>query len=52
MLAQNRSQQRSAHEALSAKRGAKDPRKLRGPSRDLFEHLTENELEELAWPLA
>ena len=52
MLAQSPQQQKAAMAALSAKRGRADPERLTGPSRDLFENLTERELEELAWPLA
>ena len=52
MLAQTRQQQKAAATALDAKRGRLDPAGLRGPSRDLYDHLTERELAELAWPLA
>lgn len=51
MLAQSPQQQKAALTALTAKRGRMDPERLSGPSRDLFENLTERELEELAWPL-
>ena len=51
MLAQTRSQQSAARLALEAKRGRRDPRRLAGEPRDLFENLTESELEEFAWPL-
>ena len=52
MLAQSPQQQKAAATALNAKRGRTDPERLKGVSRDLFENLTERELEELAWPLA
>ena len=50
MLAQSRQQQTAAVSALSAKRGRTDPTRLTAPSRDLFDNLTERELEEMAWP--
>ncbi|GGL71188.1 DUF3008 family protein [Wenxinia marina] len=51
MLAQSRTQQQAARQALDAKRGRLDPRRLTSQSRDLFDWLTETELEELAWPI-
>lgn len=51
MLAQSRSQQSAARLALEAKRGRQDPHRLAGEPRDLFDNLTESELEEHAWPL-
>ncbi|SHJ19343.1 DUF3008 family protein [Wenxinia saemankumensis] len=49
MLAQNPQQHRAARQALDAKRGRMDPRKLNGQARELFDVLTEGELEEYAW---
>ena len=52
MLAQSQQQQRAARQALDAKRGRSDPRNLRGQARDLFDVLSEGELEEYAWAVS
>lgn len=48
MPAQSKAQQRAAGAALSAKRGETPKSKLRGASREMYEDMTETELEELA----
>jgi hypothetical protein len=48
MPAQSKAQQKAAGAALSAKRGETKPRELFGASREMFESMTEKELEELA----
>ncbi len=48
MPAKSKSQQRAAGAALSAKRGETPKSKLRGPSRDMYESMSEKELEEFA----
>ena len=48
MPAQSRAQQRAAGAALAAKRGEIDPKELESASRQMYEHMTEAELEELA----
>jgi hypothetical protein len=48
MHARSKAQQRAAGAALSAKRGDAPARELRGASRDMFETMSEAELEELA----
>lgn len=41
-------QRKAAGAALAAKRGQKDPSDLEGPSRQMYESMTEDELEEMA----
>jgi hypothetical protein len=48
MPAQSKAQQKAAGAALSAKRGETTPDKLVGASREMYESMTEKELEELA----
>ncbi len=48
MPAQSKAQQRAAGAALAAKRGEVDPDTLAPASRDMFDSMTEDELEELA----
>jgi hypothetical protein len=48
MPAQSKAQQRAAGAALSAKRGETDPADLQPASRQMFDSMTEDELEELA----
>lgn len=53
MAAKSKSQQRAAGAALSAKRGETAPADLIGASREMYETMTEAELEDLAaTPLA
>jgi aconitase B len=48
MPAQSKAQQRAAGAALAAKRGEVDPKTLESASRDMYDSMTEQELEELA----
>lgn len=48
MPAKSRSQQQAAGIALSAKRGDKKVRELKGASRSMYESMSEKELKELA----
>lgn len=48
MPARSRAQQRAAGAALSAKRRETDPKDLGSASRDMYDSMTEGELEELA----
>jgi hypothetical protein len=48
MPAKSKAQQRAAGAALSAKRGETPKSKLKGPSRDMAETMSEKQLEELA----
>lgn len=48
MKAQSKAQQKAAGAALSAKRGESDPKDLQGASREMYETMTEAELEEMA----
>lgn len=48
MKAQSKSQQRAAGAALSAKRGDTKVKDLQGASRDMYDTMTEDELEEMA----
>lgn len=48
MPAQSKAQQKAAGAALSAKRGETRPDDLIGASREMFESMTEKELEDLA----
>jgi len=48
MPATFRDQQKAACAALAAKRGETDENVLKGASKDMFEWMTESELEELA----
>ncbi len=48
MPARSKAQQRAAGAALSAKRGEIDKRELQGAARDMFESMSEAELEDLA----
>jgi hypothetical protein len=48
MPATSKAQQRAAGAALSAKRGEADPADLLPASRQMFDSMTEDELEELA----
>lgn len=48
MKATSKAQQKAAGAALSAKRGETDKKDLQGASRDMFDSMTEGELEELA----
>lgn len=48
MKAQSEAQQKAAGAALSAKRGETPKSKLQGASKEMFETMTEQELEEMA----
>lgn len=48
MPANSKAQQRAAGAALAAKRGEADPSDLKGASRQMFDSMTEGELEDLA----
>lgn len=48
MPARSKAQQQAAGAALSAKRGETRPSDLRGASRDMYDSMTEAELEDLA----
>ena len=48
MKAQSKAQQRAAGAALSAKRGETKVKDLQGASKDMYDSMTEDELEELA----
>ncbi|MHC9234596.1 DUF3008 family protein [Pseudooceanicola sp. 502str34] len=48
MKAQSKAQQRAAGAALSAKRGESKVKDLQGASKDMYETMTEAELEEMA----
>ncbi len=48
MLAQSKAQQRAAGAALSAKRGDTKVADLEGASKDMYESMSEDELEEIA----
>jgi hypothetical protein len=48
MPAKSKSQQKAAGAALSAKRGDMKKSGLKGASRDMYESMTERELEDLA----
>ncbi|MCQ2005141.1 DUF3008 family protein [Rhizobium sp. NRK18] len=48
MPAQSKAQQKAAGAALAAKRGETKKSELKGASREMYESMTEKELEELA----
>lgn len=48
MPATSKAQQKAAGAALSARRGETDKAKLRGASREMYDSMTERELEDLA----
>ncbi|MGB3502403.1 MAG: DUF3008 family protein [Mesorhizobium sp.] len=48
MPAVSKAQQKAAGAALSAKRGETPKRELRGASKEMFDSMTEKQLEELA----
>lgn len=48
MKARSKAQQKAAGAALSAKRGETDKKDLQGASREMYDSMTEGELEELA----
>ena len=48
MKAQSKAQQRAAGAALSAKRGETRVKDLQGASKDMYDSMTEDELEEMA----
>jgi hypothetical protein len=48
MKAQSEAQQKAAGAALSAKRGETPKSKLQGASKEMFETMTEQEVEEMA----
>lgn len=48
MPARSKAQQRAAGAALSAKRGETKPAELKGAAREMYETMTERELEDLA----
>lgn len=48
MKAQSKAQQKAAGAALAAKRGEIDREELQGASREMFDTMTEAELEEMA----
>lgn len=48
MPAKSKAQQMAAGAALSAKRGESSPSELKGPARQMYESMSEKQLEELA----
>jgi len=48
MKAQSKSQQRAAGAALSAKRGESKVKELQGASKEMYDTMSESELEEMA----
>lgn len=48
MPAKSKSQQKAAGAALAAKRGETKKSDLKGPSRDMYESMSEDQLEEFA----
>ncbi|MFT6445752.1 Protein of unknwon function [Sulfitobacter pontiacus] len=48
MKAQSKAQQRAAGAALSAKRGETKVKELQGASKDMYDSMSEDELEEMA----
>ncbi|WP_010142262.1 DUF3008 family protein [Oceanicola sp. S124] len=48
MKARSQAQQKAAGAALAAKRGEQDPDALQGASREMYDEMTEAELEEMA----
>lgn len=48
MPATSDAQQKAAGAALAAKRGEKDPAELKGAARDMYDSMTEKELDEMA----
>ncbi|MBR9762289.1 MAG: DUF3008 family protein [Rhodobacteraceae bacterium] len=48
MKARSEAQQKAAGAALAAKRGEQDPDDLQGASREMYDDMTEAELEEMA----
>ena len=48
MPAQSKAQQKAAGAALSAKRGETDKSKLKGASKEMYDSMTEAELEDIA----
>jgi Protein of unknwon function (DUF3008) len=48
MPATSKAQQKAAGAALAAKRGEAKPRDLQGASKEMFESMTEKELDDLA----
>lgn len=48
MKAQSKAQQQAAGAALSAKRGESDPKELQGASKEMYDTMSEAELEEMA----
>ena len=48
MKAQSKAQQKAAGAALSAKRGETSPSDLQGASRDMYDTMSESELEDMA----
>lgn len=50
MPAKSKQQQKAAGMALSAKRGETDPSELKGAAREMYESMSESELEDLAEP--
>lgn len=48
MPARSKAQQRAAAMALAAKRGELDPARLKGAAREMFETMTERQLEDFA----
>ncbi|MHA3980196.1 DUF3008 family protein [Halovulum sp. GXIMD14794] len=48
MEARSKAQQKAAGAALSAKRGETEVSDLQGASKDMYEHMTKGELEEMA----
>ncbi|MGE8546641.1 DUF3008 family protein [Alcaligenes sp. WGS1538] len=48
MPAQSQAQQKAAGAALAAKRGETSPSSLKGAAREMYDSMTEKELEELA----
>lgn len=48
MKAQSKAQQQAAGAALSAKRGETDPKDLQGASKEMYDDMSEDELDEMA----
>lgn len=48
MPAKSKAQQKAAGAALAAKRGEQDPKDLQGASKEMYDSMTEEELDDMA----
>ncbi|WP_366555576.1 DUF3008 family protein [Aquibaculum sediminis] len=48
MPAKSKAQQKAAGAALAAKRGEQDPKDLQGASKEMYDSMTEKELDDMA----